>query len=222
MSEDTQGEKGSLLSTIKWVCIAIVVLTLAFMGYKAYRVVAAPVEAVGNAAESVTGAVKSGAGAVSDKTSDIYNRLDIAAPNQRRLNRAAEAAFASLTQLPETESEGVKVGVMRMRHLSGSNGQVCALNMDFGAGDIPVYVAADNDAYATSKELGSTDDRLIRMVILTDKDDVALNTGWNAAQKGWQMKWKATTVKKEMSDDVAAQRILDILKNVKSGCTASQ
>lgn len=222
MTDEKQADRGSLLSTIKWVCIAIVVLTLAFMAYKAYRVVAAPVEAVGNAAESVTGAVKSGAGAVNDKTSDIYNRLDIATPNQRKLNRAAEAAFASLTKLPETESEGVKEGVMRMRHLGGSNGKVCALNMNFGAGAIPVYVAADNDAYATSKELGSMDDRLIRMVILTDKDDVALNAGWDTEKKGWQMKWKATTVKKEMSDDVAAQRIMDILKAVKTGCIAPQ
>lgn len=218
MPGDKTGDQTNVFSAIKWVCIAVVVLALTFVAYKAYRLVAAPAEAVGNAAEGVTGAVKSGADAVKDRSSAVYNRLDIPAPNQRRLNRAAETAFAILTSLPATEAEGVKDGLIRMRHLGGHEGQVCTMAHNFGNGAIPVHIAADNDAYATSKSLGAQDDRRMRMVILTDSDDVAFKVEWDPQLSGWQMKWKATTVKKEIGNDMAAQRIMDILQAVKAAC----
>ena len=209
---------GNLIGTIKWVAIAFVALVILIISYTLYRTLSAPVRAVGSAAEGVSDAVSSGAEAVKDGASDIYNRLLIQTSNQRSLDRAAESAFKALSTMPPTEANGVRDNVFRRAHFVGAENKICSISPNFGNGPVDVIIAADNKAYATAKAVGAKSDRLLRMVIRTGADDIALNTSWDEDKNGWVMKWKATTVNKEIEDNVAEQRILDILTAASKNC----
>ena len=196
---------------IKWIAIAVSLGLIIFVSSTIYKVVTAPARAVGNAAEAVTDTVKSGASSVKDSTSDIINRLVIAAPNQRAFDQAAEAAFKAVTTMPATPPDTMKTRVFWTANFGGHENKVCALSMTFGESDIPVFIAADNKDYATSKSLGSKKDRLMRILIRADGDDLALNTEWDNEASVWVMKWKANTIKKSLDDEDAAKRVLDVL-----------
>jgi len=203
---------------IKWVAIAVVTLTLAGGAYGTYKVISAPAKAVGNAAGAVTDTVKSSADKIKEGGSEIINRLDIPASNQTALNRAAEAAFEALSNMTATEPDGMKDRIYRRTHFGGHENRICKIDVKTETVSIPVTLAADNEAYATSKALGSKDNRLIRMILTAGDDDVALRAEWDSETQDWVMRWKATTLKKEVSDKVAEERILDILKVTKQGC----
>ena len=208
----------SAFGAIKWVAIAVVTLTFAGGAYGVYKLVSAPAKAVSNAAGAVTDSVKTGAGKIKDSGAGVMNRLDIPSPNQSALNTAAEAAFKSLSNMAITEPNGMKDRLYRRTNFGGNEGRVCKLDINFGAGKLPVTLAADNEAYATSKALGSNDNRLIRMIVTAGEDDIDLRTEWNADTQGWVMRWKATTVKKPVEDEVAAERILDVLNAAAKTC----
>ncbi len=203
---------------IKWVAIAVVTLTLAGGAYGIYKVVAAPAKAVGNAAGAVTETVKTGTDKIKQSGSDVMNRLDIPASNQTALNRSAEAAFEALTMMTATEPEGMKERIFRRTNFGGHENRVCKLDVDTGTVSIPVTLAADNEAYATAKALGSNENRLIRMILTAGKEDIALRTEWDEEAKNWIMRWKATTIKKEIGDEIAEQRVLDVLGAAVRGC----
>ena len=205
-------------SAIKWVAIAVVTLTLVGGAYGAYKVVSAPAKAVGNAAGAVSDTVKTGADKIKESGSGVIKRLDIPATNQRALNRTAEAAFKALSSMAATEPEGMKDRLYRRTHFSGHENRVCKIDVDTGTVSIPVTLAADNNAYATSKALGSKDSRLIRMILKAGEDDVAFRAEWDSEMQDWVMRWKATTLKKEVSDKVAEERILDVLKFAAKAC----
>lgn len=205
------------LSTVKWVAIAVVVLTLAGAGYGIYKVVSAPVVAVGSAVGSATDVAKSGAEKVKQGSSELINRLVIPSTNQDELDMVADAAFAALTKMKASKPSGVKDRMYRAKNFSGNGGKVCALSLDFGSGAVPIMLAADNDDFETAKALGSNDNRLIRMIIQAG-NDVAMNVEWDEGARQWGMKWRATTVKKSIGDDVAEERILDVLTAAKTGC----
>ena len=76
----------------------------------------------------------------------------------------------------------------------------------------------DNKDYATSKSLGSKNDRLMRILIRADGDDLALNTEWDQEVGAWVMKWKSTTIKKTLDDGDAEKRVLDVLANAAKDC----
>ena len=84
---------------IKWTAITICLGLVIFTGFSVYKLVTAPARAVGNAAEVVTDTVKSGASTVKDGASDIIKRLVIPVSNQGQLNKAAEAAFAVVSNI---------------------------------------------------------------------------------------------------------------------------
>jgi len=205
-------------SAIKWVAIAVVTLTLAGGAYGVYKVVSAPAKAVGNAAGAVTDTVKSGADKIKESGSDVLNRLDIPATNQTALNRASEAAFKALTTMALTEPEGMKDRIYRRTNFGGHENRVCKIDVNAGSVSIPVTLAADNEAYATSKALGSKDNRLIRMILTAGDDDVALRAEWDSEAEDWTMRWKATTIKKAVGDKVAEERVVDVLKKAAKGC----
>ena len=205
-------------SAIKWVAIAVVTLTLAGGAYGAYKVVSAPAKAVGNAAGAVTDTVKSGADKIKESSSDVLNRLDIPAANQSALNRAAEAAFKALNTMAEIEPEGMKERIYRRTHFGGHENRICKFDIKTGAVSIPVTLAADNEAYATSKALGATDNRLIRIILTAGDEDIALRTEWDSEAQNWAMAWKATTLKKDVSDTVAQERIMDVLGAAAKTC----
>lgn len=203
---------------VKWVAIAVVTLTVAGGALGVYKIISAPAKAVGNAAGAVTDTVKNGADKIKESGSGVINRLDIPTTNQSALNRAAEAAFKALSTMAETEPEGMKERIYRRTNFSGHENRVCKIDVDTGTVSIPVTLAADNEAYATSKALGSKDNRLIRMILTAGNAEVPLRAEWDSETKNWAMSWKATTIKKEVGDDVAEQRIMDVLDAAKKGC----
>ena len=218
MNDTSQPPKGSLLNTSKWVCIAFVVGVLAFGAYKAWQIFTKPAEVVGSAVDGMSGAVKSGADAVKDGTSDLYNRLQVEVTSQAGFNTLSETAFKVLNTMKPTESDGMKDRLFRASTLGGNEGRVCRMDVDFGGGEIPVFLASDNEAYATSKALGSLENRMIRVVIMAGNDDVSLNAIWNDETENWELKWKATTVRKPVSDELALSRIEDVLGRVSESC----
>lgn len=209
---------GNAISMIKWVAIAIVSLTLFGSGFAIYKMVSAPAKAVGKATEAVTESVKSGASSVADGTSDLINRLVIPSANQADLDTLSEAAFAILTNMAETPPEGIKERLYWRASFGGNENRVCELSMGFGGEAIPVLVASDNKAYAAAKALGSNNNRLIRIVLRAPGDDVPMNVEWDSEAGQWIAKWKATTVKKPLEDDVAEVRVREVLSSATSGC----
>ena len=81
-----------------------------------------------------------------------------------------------------------------------------------------MFIAADNKDYATSKSLGPKNDRLMRILIRADGDDLALNTEWDQVAGVWVMRWKSTTIKKTLDDRDAETRVLDVLANAAKDC----
>jgi len=201
---------------IKWVAIAICLGLVVFTGFSVYKLVTAPARAVGNAAETVTDTVKSGASTVKDGASDLIKRLAIKPTDQTRFNRAADAAFAKVSNMPATAPENMKERVFWTANFNGHDNKVCELSMSFGGEELPVFIAADNKDYATSKSLGSKKHRVMRILIRADGDDLALNTEWEHEAAAWVMKWRGTTIKKPLDDADAERRVLEVLGAAKS------
>jgi len=201
----------NVFGAIKWVAIAVVTLTFAGGGYMIYKAVTVPAKAVGEAAGAVTESVKSGAGKLKEGSGEVLGRLLIPVQNQAHFNTVSEAAFESLTTMAAPEPAGMKDRLFRAKNFSGHDGRICNLSVDFGNGDIPVTLAADNEGYATSKALGSKNDRLIRMLLTAGDDNIGVRAEWDGERDGWVMKWKPTTMKKPVEDTVVGERVLDVL-----------
>ena len=201
----------NVFSAVKWVAIAISLGLVIFVGSAVYKLVTAPARVVGNAAEAVTDTVKSGASTVKEGTADIISRLVIKTPNQRALDIAAEAAFKTVTNIPAAAPDNMKQRVFWTANFGGHENKVCELSLKFGETDIPVFIAADNKDYATSKSLGSKNGRLMRILIRADGDNLAINTEWDNEASAWVIKWKANTIKKSLDDGDAAKRVMDVL-----------
>ena len=214
VAESASGAFGA----IKWTAIAIVTIIIAGGAYGTYKVVSAPVKAVGSATEAVTDSVKSGADKLKESSSAVANRLNISVSQQSKLNRVSDAAFSALSNMAATKPQNVKDRMSRVKNFPGSNDRVCAFNLDFGNGELPVTLAADNDAHASAKALGSKGSRMMRMIVEAGKDDLALSAVWDEAASKWTLKWKATTLKKTLNDKVAEQRALDVLSAAIQRC----
>ena len=207
----------NIFGAIKWVAIAVVSLVILGGGFMLYKAVTVPAKAVGDAAGAVTESVKTGAGKLKDGSSAAINRLLIPVQNQAQFNTVSEAAFESLTTMAATEPAGMKDRLFRAKNFSGAENRICNLTVDFGNGELPVTLAADNEGYATSKALGSKNDRLIRMLLTAGDDDIGIRAEWDSERDGWVMKWKPTTIKKPVEDAVAEERVMDVLEAAE-GC----
>lgn len=205
-------------SAVKWVAIAVVFACLTAGGYGIYKVASAPAKAIGNAAENMSDAVKSGVSSVRNGTNDLLGRLVIPASDPSRMNAALEAAFTALTDMAVSEPDGMKARAFRLRHFPGHEDRVCALSMRFEDGAIPVYMAADNKSYATARSLGSKTDRTLRILIRAQGDDLAFNAEWDDTTESWVIKWKASTLKKPLGNADVEARLLKILDMAISTC----
>lgn len=201
----------SAFSAVKWVAIAVSLGFIFAIGWTGYKLISAPAKAAANATESVTQAVKSGVGSVTDGTSNVINRLRIPSSNQPLTNKLAETAFARLANMPPTPPDTLKARSYWAANLRGHEARVCQLSIDFGGGAVPILLAADNKAYARAKSLGSKNNRLMRIIIRAKGDDLPLRVEWDAESQNWIMKWRSTTVKKPLEDAVASERLHDIL-----------
>ncbi len=202
-------DRSEMWKALKWIVILIVLLIVAFCGYKIWNVVTAPARVVGTATESM----KSSASAV-------FNRLDIPIESQRRFDKSANAAFEHLNELPETDPDGVKDRGFRMANLRGAQSRVCELSYDFGNGPVPVFLAADNSAYEGAKAVGSKADRLIRLVIVSPEQTLGLNVEYSEGDKNWTLGWRPSSVKKAYPDTWAEKPTTDILRRTPKACSA--
>ncbi len=206
------------INMIKWVAIAIIGLVILGGSYLIYSLMSAPVKAVGNASKAVTESVKSGAATMKDGTSDVLSRLVIPSSDQALLYKTSETAFDVLTKKSIIAPDGLKQNLFWKANLPGHENRVCTLSMNFGAAAIPVLIAADNKAYAPSKALGSNKNRMLRFILRAPHDDMVIHVIWDDTKENWVSKWRGTTMKKPLEDDVAANRILDVLVAVPENC----
>lgn len=204
---------GSAISAVKWVAIAVTMGFVFGFGLLAYKIVSAPAKAAANATETVTDVVKSGASSVAEGTSNVLARLVIPSPNQAQTNKYSEAAFARLNAMPQTPAGTLKARTYWAANLAGHDNRVCQLSVDFGAGQIPIFMAADNKGHAGAKSLGSKNDRLMRIIIRAEGNDLPLRVEWEEDASNWVIKWRSTTMKKPLEDPIAATRVHEILRS---------
>lgn len=207
-------------SAVKWVAIAVVMLTVLGFGYGAYKLLTRPVVAVTDAAGKMADAVGDKAGAIKDGADKVVNRLVIPVQDQANLDTLAEAIFERLHIYPTTKPSGVKERLFRMTNFGDSENRVCQMSVNFGGGDLTAYAGANNEDYAKSKALGSKNDRVIHFIISAKGDDIPLNVAWDNDTGHWVMKWRASMVKKPLDNSTAQARLLDLLREAKTQCDA--
>ena len=206
MSE-SKPDRTEMWKTLKWVVILLVCLVISAGAYKAWQVATAPARVVNDAA----GSLKSSASAV-------MNRLEVPIPKQRSFDRAATKAFAVLNGLEETPPIGVKTRGFRMANFRGAQDRVCETSYDFGAGAIPVFIAADNNAHEAAKAIASDADRLIRIVIVSPEETLGLNAEYDETADKWTLEWRPSSLNKPYPDSWAAEPMLNILSRVPKAC----
>lgn len=194
---------------VKWTMILLVALIAAVGVYKAYKIATAPARVVSGAA----GSIKSGASAV-------LNRLQIPIKKQRRFDTAANRAFTHLNLMEPVLAEGVKTRGFRLANFRGSQDRVCELSYDFGAGEVPVFIAADNAAHEAAKAVGSDTDRLIRVVVVSPEETLGLNAEFDPVAKHWNLGWRPSSINKPYEDDWAEGPMTTILTRASKNCGA--
>ena len=206
MSEPKR-DKTEMWRALKWTLILCVALVAAVSLFKVWHIATAPARAVGTATETF----KSGASAV-------FNRLDIPVKKSRNFDRAANAAFSHLNELPQTEPDTVKTRGFRMANLRGAQNRVCEMGYDFGAGDVPIFIAADNAAHEAAKAVGSQADRLIRIVVVSPEETLGLNVKYDEAAAHWTLQWRPSSINKTHPDSWAEAPMTEILRRVPQNC----
>jgi len=209
MSE-AKPDRTEMWKALKWTVILLLGLLVAIGFFKAWQIATAPARAVGNAADNV----KSSASAV-------LNRLDVPIAKQRTFDRVATAAFSHLNDMPQKEPNGVKDRGFRMTNLRGAKNRVCAMSYDFGTGEVPIFLAADNAAHEAAKTVGSNADRLIRMVIVSPEETLGLNVEFAEDENQWTLGWRSSSINKPYPDAWAEKPITDVLKRVPKACVAA-
>lgn len=207
---DPKAERGDIWGAVKWVCILLVVLVIAAGAWKAWSVATAPARAVTSTKDAAV-----------ETVAKVTGRLDIQLTKQRRFDALSETAFATLTALAQT-TPTMKDRALRASYLAGADNRVCTLELPTEGDTITVWVAADNDGFATAKSLGGTADRLIRMAIFAEGDTIGLRSEWNIETKHWLAAWKRTTLKKPIADAAAEARLLEILAAVGTSCAPAE
>ena len=200
-------DRTEMWRAIKWTLILCVALVAAVSLFKVWSIATAPVRAV----ETATETFKSGASAV-------FNRLDIPVQKPRNFDRAANAAFSHLSDIPQTEPDTVKSRGFRMANLRGAQNRVCEMRYDFGAGEVPIFIAADNAAHEAAKAIASQADRLIRIVVASPEETLGLNVEYDEAAAHWTLQWRPSSINKAHPDSWAETPMTEILRRVPQNC----
>lgn len=192
---------------LKWTMILLVALIVAVGCFKAWQIATAPARVVSDAA----GSVKSGASAV-------LNRLEVPITKQRRFDKAATRAFSVLNDMNETPPEGVKARGFRMANFRGAQDRICEFSYDFGGGDVPVFVAADNGAHEAAKAVASDAERLIRIVVVSPEETLGLKAEFDEDSGHWSLGWRTSSINKPHPDSWTEGPMTEILGRVPKAC----
>ena len=200
-------DRTEMWKALKWTMILLVALVVAIGIFKMWQIATAPARAVSQATDTM----KSGA-------ASVLNRLDVPIKKQRRFDRAATEAFSVLNNMDVNPAEGVKMRGFRLANFRGAQDRVCELSYDFGAGDIPVFIAADNAAYEAAKSVASEADRLIRIVVVSPEETLGLNAEFDEDAGQWRLGWRPSSINKPYPDSWAETPMTEILARVPKSC----
>lgn len=192
--------------TIKWIAICLTMFMLTLILYQVYRVMTAPVRGISGAAEMVK-----------ESATSVGNRLDVKLKKPKSFSQISEEAFSVLVEYPQQKPTFTQ-GLFYAQHLRGSNQQVCRFNIDFGGGNIPVFVAANNMDYQTAKAVGSLEGRIIRAHLLTGGREIGLRSYYEDESKKWKMRWRRMTLNKPLNDTGAQNTLRQVLALVPKNC----
>ena len=189
--------KAEKYKLIRW---AIAAVTLLIVAGGAYWVLSAPARLAGD---------------IKDQVSDAAGGMDMVRPvpaPKRTLGKASEAAFEVLEAYPPQPPADMNARAFNLANFRGSENRICQFTLDFGAGDVPVFIAADIKAHATEKQLGSQAGRLIRMVIQTPGQDLPLRSYYDEEAGAWKLRWRRLMATPPVSDKLAGERAIDVLE----------
>jgi hypothetical protein len=202
-------DRTEMWKALKWTIILLITLIAAFGVFKIWHVATAPARAVSDA----TSSVKASASA-------MMNRLEVPVRNERLFNKIADESFEYLNSMPEKPPAGVKDRGFRLANLRGAQDRVCEMSHDFGNGDVPVYLSADNAAHESANAVGSNADRLIRVVVVSPEQTLGLNVEYDQDADNWTLGWRPSSVNKPYPDDWAEGPMTEILARAPKSCGA--
>jgi len=167
-----------------------------------------------------TGGKEAGKSLLEGATEITIDRLDIPLQDLSFFGQAATMAFDSLLEVEPSKASGIANNIFRRRYLGGSEGRVCALNVDFGQGDTAVQIAVDHNTYDASNTFSDQKSQTIRLVVIDAEGDPVggFNTSYDYEVEAWGLKWNATTTAKPVSDQIAEARVKQVLEAAASGC----
>lgn len=203
--------------TIRMGLMFAALLIFAAILFGVYRFVTAPVRVAQNTTQTITRTVEETATAV-------LTRRHIEVREGRRFGRLADQAHAILVALPQTQPASLGERSFRLAHLRGSNGKVCRFTMDFGAGDVPVWAAADNRDFETNRELGGEGERQIRIIFETRDNILGLSAQYETDEDalGWALLWRRRdSMTKPVSDAIMSERAMNALSQLNEECSHS-
>lgn len=192
--------------TVKWIAICLTMLMATLILYQVYRVLTAPVRGISGAAEMVK-----------ESATSVGNRLDVQLKKPKSFSQLSEEAFNVLIDYP-VQNASFAQGLFYAQNLRGSNHQVCRFEIDFGNGNIPVFVAANNTEYQTAKAVGSLEGRIIRAHLLTGGREIGLRSYYEDESKKWKMRWRRMTLNKPLNDAGAQNTLREVLTLVPVRC----
>ena len=205
--QKTVVHKESWAPAVKWIAICLTMFMFTLILYQTYRIVTAPVRGLGTAIESVRGGAEA-----------MATRLDVDLDKPKTFSQLSEEAFAILNAYPVKQARNWDESIYWMQNLRGSNSQVCRFTVDFGDGPIKILTAANNDDYATAKSVGSLQDRIIRVHIVTEGRQLGLRSYWDDESKVWKMRWRRLTFSKPLNDAAAQNTLYRILNEIPVHC----
>lgn len=201
--------------TIRMGLILAALLLVAAILFGVYRFVTAPVRVAQNTTQTITRTVEETATAV-------LTQRHIRVREGRKFGRLADKAHAVLVALPETKPASFGDRAFRLAHLRGSQGKVCRFTMDFGAGIIPVWTAADNHDFETNRTMGGEGERQIRIVFETSGDILGVSVQYEEMEDApsWQLLWRRRdSLTKPLSDAVMSERTMNALARIPDECS---
>lgn len=186
-----------------------------------YRFVTAPVRAAQDTTETITRAVE-------ERATAVLTRRHIQVREGRRFSQLADQAHTVLVALPETAPASLSDRGFRLAHLRGSQNKVCQFAMDFGAGAIPVWVAADNADFEANRTLGGQAERQIRIVWETPNLILGVSVQYAAQYTStddaphWELLWRRRdSLNKPLTDVTMSERTMNVLKAIPQQCATN-
>lgn len=214
LDKEARIERHKTIRAALWLVVLLILVAVLF---GIYHTLTAPVRLAQNTTQSITRTFEETATAV-------LTRRRIEVREGRRFGRLADRGHEILVALPQTKPATLKDRSFRLAHLRGSDSKVCQFTMDFGAGPVPVWVAADNRDFETNRELGGNAERQIRIVFQTRDNILGLSAQYagEGDAPGWALLWRRRdSLTKPVDDAVMSERAMNALTRVPEDCSRS-